>query len=320
MKSTIMNKIMKSEVINKTAIFADLFNLNITGFRTKSTVENSNRIELMSDNLLVGYIDITVNELNPNTIETDMPFTLYTPIGKVEGSYSEHFQLFKYEVAKRKDEFEKIEGLFEVSNRSHESKEKYKISSHMTLTKEDGTRTQLISNCLAGNYLVEIYKSNNDKSETARLYLNSGNLCLDHFHYPRFNKREFLSRIKINLDSDEEIHQVNFEFKGEEPYKRNIKLSTEVYLPAFRKTALLDYSDVSEDIDLFDERLGEFIDEVKEDYTILANGITPISIYDKQARLCFHGKKDKFKLEFSRAKEVQTTLESNKVLKKIDNK
>lgn len=315
MKNIIFNKLMKSEVVEKIAIFADLFNLNITGFRTKEP----NRIELVSDKVIVGYIDAIVNDLSPNTIETDMPFILYTPIGKVEGHYSNHFQLFKYEVLKREGEFEKIDGLFEVTSNSKESREKYKISSHMTLTKEDGTRTQLISNCLAGNYLVEINKSGNSNSETARLYFKSGNLCLDHFHYPRFNDREFYAKIKIDLDS-ETRSSINFEFKDEKPYKRYVKLPIEryKYLPAFRKTAFIDYSDIGEDIDLFDERLGNFINEVKEDYTLLANGITPISIYDKQARLCFHGEKDKFKLGFSRANDIETTLDSNKVLRKTD--
>lgn len=315
MKNTIFNKIMKSEVVEKIAIFADLFNLNITGFR----INEPNRIELVSDNIIVGYIDAVVNELSPNEIETDMPFTLYTPIGKVEGHYSNHFQLFKYEVSKRKGEFEKIDGLFEVTSKSKESRDKYKISSHMTLTKEDGTRTQLISNCLAGNYLVEINKSGKDNSETARLYLKTGNLCLDHFHYPRFNEREFYSQIKINLEAETRC-PINFEFKDEKPYKRYVKLPIDkyYYLPAFRKADFVDYNDIGEDINLFDERLGNFIDEVREDYTLLANGITPISLYDKQARLSFHGEKDKFKLGFSRANELKTTLDSNKVLRKTD--
>jgi len=58
-------------------------------------------------------------------------------------------------------------------------------------------------------------------------------------------------------------------------------------------------------------------EEIRQELTILANGITTINIYDKIAMLCFFKKSDKFKLDFSRAEQTNTALNYNPVLKRM---
>lgn len=316
MKSKIFKSVLRKDVVSKIAVFADVFNLSITSWRIKDIDEHTHRFEFFSKNTPVGYIDAITSDISPDYPETDMPFTLYTPIGKVTGHYSTHFEEFKYEVAKREKEFEKFDGLFKVQSTNNNGKEDYIISSHMDLETLDGTKNKVVFNSLAGSYQVEIERSGNGDSETARAYYNSGDLCVDHFHYPNFNDREYFSKIRMELEENQDKHQISYEFKGQVPYTKEIELPVKRYLPGWRKMELLDYSMIDEDIALFDERLLNFIDEVKNDLYLLANGVEPISIYDKLAQLCFHRETDRFKLGFSRAREISTVLDTDKVLRK----
>lgn len=316
MDKKIYKEILKKDVINKTKVFADVFNLNITGWSTKEVDEHTHRIEFLSGNTPVGYIDAITSDISPDYPNTDMPFTLYTPIGKVTGHYSTHFEEFKYEVAKREKEFNKFSGLFKIITDDRPNDNDYLISSYLELDTPEGIHNRIVFNRLAGSHLIGIERTGNNKSEEARLYYDSGDLCIDHFHYPQFNVKELFSKIKIHLERDIDKFQVDYTFKDQE-YSKEFNLPLERYLPGWRKMELLDYSIIDEDITLFDEKLLNFIDEVKSDLYLLANGVKPISIYDKLAQLCFHTEADKFKLGFSRAREISTVLDTDKVLRKL---
>lgn len=80
----------------------------------------------------------------------------------------------------------------------------------------------------------------------------------------------------------------------------------------------MDYDILGEEIKEQDSRMYEFIDEIRQMLTFLANGITPISLYDKLAQLSFYKESDKFKLDFTRAQEVDITLNNNLILKKMN--
>lgn len=315
MDKKIYKEILKKDVINKTKVFADVFNLNITGWSTKEVDEHTHRIEFLSGNTPVGYIDAITSDISPDYPNTDMPFILYTPLGKVAGHYSTHFEEFKYEVAKREKEFNKFSGLFKIITDDRPNDNDYLISSYLELDTPEGIHNRVIFNRLAGSHLIDIERTGNNKSEEARLYYDSGDLCIDHFHYPKFNTKELFSKIKLHLERDINKFQIDYTFKDQE-YSKEFALPLERYLPGWRKMELLDYSIVDEDIALFDERLLNFIDEVKNDLYLLANGVEPISIYDKLAQLCFHTEADKFKLGFSRAREISTVLDTDKVLRK----
>lgn len=316
MKDSIHRTILKKDIINKIKVFADVFNLNITGWSTKEVDEHTHRIELFSKGTPAGYIDAKTSDISPDYPETDMPFTLYTPLGKVTGYYSTHFEEFKYEVAKREKEFNKFDGLFKIVTDDRDNDNNYLISSYVELDSPEGVHNRIVFNRLAGSHLIEIERTGNNQSEEARLYYSSGDLCLDHFHYPQFNFQEMFSKIRIQLEKARNKYQIKYMFKDQKEYEKEFDLPLDTYLPGWRKMELLDYEVVDEDIALFDERLLNFIDEVKNDLYLLANGTEAISVYDKLAALCFHEDKDKFKLGFSRGRKIETALDKGKTKQK----
>lgn len=309
MNSNIYKRVMKDDVTRKIKIFADVFNLKITGWSKKEIDEHTHRIELFTNGTPVGYIDALTSDISPDYPQTDMPFVLYTPIGKVTGHYSTHFQLFKYDVSKRDGEFEKFDGLFKIKSNNSYANPDYEISSCTDIVTPEGIKTKVIFNNLAGNYQVELERSGNGDSETARAYLSSGDLCIDHFHFPEFNKRENYAKIRMPLEKRGKDYQVTYEFLGEPPYTQEVQLPVEGYIPSWRKIDLVSYDEIGENMALFDERMKELIDEISSDLTLLANGLTPITVYDKLAHLCFYDEKDKFKLGFSGASPINTALD-----------
>lgn len=326
MEQFAFREFMKNEVVQKIIIFADAFNLTIDGWRPANTDEHPYRINFYNKGMLVGYIDITTYDVGSSRYTTsDMPFTLFTPMGKIEGQYNSHFELFEYDIQNRKDAFEKIDGLFKIEgDRIYNINDgEYSISSTLKLTNLKGERIRVNFNRIASNYEVEIVKGTHNTEETVRLYTSSAYLRIEHFHYPEFNKRVGLTDIKIDLESRTTSHLGTFGFLNKEPYEKAFEIEYDqdrIYLLWWQILEQLSYSDISCEIEENDSRMLEFIEEIRKELTLLANGITPICIYDKIARICFFKARDKFKLDLTRANDTKTALTENPVLKRMRKK
>jgi len=259
-------------------------------------------------------------KLVPQNMQTDMPFTLFTPLGKITGYYSTHFKLFKYIIENRSDIFKKIEGLFGVDKYGEAHNRKYHISSYLTLEDLKDNCINLSFNNMTSNYVVKILKTGNTRHEEVRLYFGGGNIEISHFYYPSFNNKQELARIKMKIETGSNILPINFEFGNKDIYSKSINMGDEYFSfkPFWKKIEQIDFKVFSEEIAVNDPKMFEFIDEVRKDLTMLANGVTPICIYDKLAQLCFYDKSDSLQLAFSRAEDVNTALTYNRVLKKLN--
>lgn len=326
MEQFAFREFMNKEVVQKTIIFADAFNLTIDGWRPANTAEHPYRINFYNKGMLVGYIDIKTCDVGSwKSAESDMPFTLFTPMGKIDGNYSTHFEEFDYDIENRKESFIKLNGLFKIKgNRIGNINDgEYSISSTLKLTDLKGGHIRVNFNCIASNYEVEIVKGTHNTEETLRLYTNSEYLRIEHFHYPEFNKRVGLTDVKIDLESRTTSHIGTFSFLGKESYGKIFEVEHDensIYLLWWQILEQLNYSDISCEIEENDPRMLEFIEEIRKELTLLANGITPICIYDKMARICFFKARDKFKLDLTRANDTKTALTENPVLKRMRKK
>lgn len=323
MEQFAFREFMKKEVVQKTIIFADAFNLTIDGWRPANTDEHPYRINFYNKGMHVGHIDITTYDVGSSRYTTsDMPFALFTPMGRIEGHYNTHFEEFVYDMQSRQDSFEKIDGLFKIEGDKIDNLNngEYFIASYITLTNLKGERVRVNFNRIASNYEVEIVKSGNNTGETVRLYTNSEYLRIEHFHYPKFNKKEELANIKIDLERKTTSHIGTFSFLGKETYEKVFEVEYDehsIYLLWWQILEQLNYSDISSEIAEYDPKMIKFIEEIRKELTLLANGITPICIYDKMARICFFKAKDKFKLDLTRADDTKTALTENPVLKRM---
>lgn len=324
MEKFVFREFMNKEVIQKVIIFADAFNLNIDNWRPANTEANPYRINFYSGGVIVGYIDAEIFSIGTvSSVETDMPFVLFTPFGKMTGYFSTHFELFKYAFENKNDD-KKIEGLFRIKNYG-EFNTKYDISSTLEFTDEKNVQTRVNLNKIGGNYIVEIVKTGNQRYETVRLHFMGSNLCIDHFHYPKRNQREDLATIKINLENREKSHLGKFGFLGHLPYAKIIEQEIpkdRCYwenLPYWKKIDFMDYEEIKKEIELYDARMISFLNEVRDSLTWKANGITPISIYDKIANSCFGNEEEQFQLAFTEAQDTKVAMKDNLVLKKMMN-
>ncbi len=318
MGKNLFSKFMQKEVVQKTIIFADTFNLNINGWKLANTLEHPYRIVFYNQRMLVGFIDLELYDFGENVIKSDMPFTLFTPIGKVTGIYSTSQELFRYSI--EKNYLKEMTGLFKIQ-KSQVFKEHYLIETFATLEDIDENRTKVIFSKFSNGYTIEITRNTKTSHETVRVGTFGGNLTIEHFDYPKFNERRYLAKIKLERkEYNNKIIPASFEFLNETCYQKYIEIKNResIFIPSGIKIEFLDYDILGEEIKEQDSRMYEFIDEIRQILTFLANGITPISLYDKLAQLSFYKESDKFKLDFTRAQEVDITLNNNLILKKMN--
>lgn len=318
MENFAFREFMKNDVVQKTIIFADAFNLNIDGWKPVNSEKYPYRINFYSANLLVGYIDIVTYEIGSSKYpKTDLPFVLFTPVGKIIGSFSTYLKLFRYYIEKKTDSFEKIEGLFEVGKYSKEVGEDYRIGSFLNLYNLAGVFVKIDFN--KANYLIDIRKEHAKCIETVRLYIEGEYLIIEHFNFPQLKERQDLAKIKMKVDFEAPMFRASFDFQNTELYQKDIKINKHSFFPYWRRIGYLDYNAISEEIAKNDPAMFQFIDEVRKSLTMLANGIIPVSIYDKLAQLCFFNEFDKLEFDFTRAQSKEVALTRNLVLKRMDN-
>lgn len=322
MEKIFFKEFMQHDVVQKTVIFADAFNLNIDSWRPSNTSKHPYQINFYNKGMLVGYISIKTFEIGSSKYpETDMPFTLFTPLGKIEGHYNSHFQEFVYDIQNRKDAFAKIDGLFKVKDYNLDPTKDYFIASTLDLTNLKGESIRIVFNRLGGNYEVEINKRATNTEETTRLYICSAYIRIEHLLLMSPNQKITFANVKIDLEKSSEVAPTHFDFLDKESYDQTLDIKNEMhrFFPIWYYLDQIDFSSISAEIEKNDPRILEFIEEVRNELTLLANGITPVCIYDKIARICFFKEKDKFKLDFTRAQNVEVALTRNRILRKMPN-
>lgn len=328
MENFVFKNFMNNEVIQKTILFADAFNLYIDGWRPANSPNHPYRIVFYNGGMIVGYIDTDVYQITSSKyVKTDMPLVLFTPFGKITGNFNTHYNTFSYTIENQKHVFERINGAFRVDKSSKETGEKYQIASSLTLTDLENHKTRIAFNRLLGNYTIEITKTGNKNQEAINLYLDRGYLLrIRHFNIPipTIGEIQYMSKITVDLDIEGDKFPASFEFLDTEfsgivPYRKEIDSKDKFlhFIPYWKKLPLIDLSIIDEEIAKNDPSMLTFIDEVRAALTLPANGITPVSIYDRIAQLCFYDEIDKYKLDFTRAKSTKTALTHNPVLKRM---
>ena len=314
MEKFVFKIFMNKEIIQKTIIFADTFNLKVDGWRPANTHEHPYRIVFYNDKMIVGYIDAETNYIGQ--VKVDMSFVLFTPVGSVIGNISTDTGRFKYSIENRKDSFESIEGVFMI-NKYDEKRERYHISSIVILNDLDTNLIRVIFDNSTNNYDIFISKQTAENYEVVKVNSFDSQMSLEHFDYPVTGRRYF-AKINLDVEGSNDFVPVNFEFLDKGAYRKDIDFLCDAsrYLSYRKKFGLINYDAFAREISENDLRMFSLIDEVKEDLTFLANGITPVSIYDRMAQLCFYDKIDKFKLDFTRSQNVEIALKHSLVLKK----
>ena len=323
MDKKVFKKFRMNDVVQSTVIFADAFNLHIEKWRPANTEAHPHRILLYStygiDKVLVGYIDVTVKDIGRYQYDnSDMPFVLYTPFGPMTGHFSTSEKGFVYDIVGRNGEFEKIHGLFKVKKSVLDAGEKFDISSSMNVDFGDSDSVHFSLNNAASGYMLELVKRANKKEETVQLHFGSCKLTLEHFDYPSFNQRCVFGKVVADISADfvslKKMVPVTFDFQDMEPY-RICQPVDEMFnfMPYYKQLRELDCEAIGKELATHDPRLHEFIESIRNALTFKANGITPVTIYDRHAQLAFYDKYDAL-LYFSKAHKAKAALGGNPIL------
>lgn len=283
MEQFVFREFMKHEVVQKSKIFANAFHLKITGWRPANTKEHPYRMNFYCDNLLVGYIDAEVDSNLTEFVACEMPFTLYTPFGRLRGTLQQHSGIFSYHLF-YPNSLEKIDGTFTVERTYPSSK--YDVTS--IIWKEDlqGVRTKLLLG--EEDKILEMQKCEKGQCEVVTIsLLEKEKVQQEHIIYSNA-KSKTLSSIILEGQEDAVIADVTFA-NGKTIKKRIPKYHVEHdYAPEWLSILILGTQDLEKDIIANDERLYDFMDEVDDTFTFSANGGKPISFFEQMGgAYCF---------------------------------
>lgn len=320
MKKFVFKTIMDNEVIQKTIIFADAVNLSITGWKPANTEEHPYRILFFSYGSFCGYIDVELWDSSREAIKTEMPFIFWTPFGKVTGFFSMHYKHFCYELKERQGSFTNLAGVLNVRS-IRGSGGSYDIASSLSLTDLEHNCITVKFNSLNSYYDVKIVKTAKDShEEVLTLALKTDKVGIRHYDFMGFANRQDLSKISMDLSKKPNAVPIEFYFLSSGSYQKETPLNLDkpTLLSRYSEQSFLDFDWFAEEISENDPRMFAFIDEVRNDLTLLANGVTPVCIYDKLARLCFNSKSNKFKLDFTGAKDTNIVFKQSMILNKME--
>lgn len=310
---------MENEVVQKTIIFADSLNLNITGWKPSHSKEHPYRIFFFSMGVFVGYIEGKTRRNRNTNFKTDMPFRFWTPFGKVNGKFSTRFECFKYSF--ENEQLDKISGLFWVKNSGSQYSQRYTIGSSVHIGLDNYEEISVRFNCINSNYDIELIRWDRRSYESVNLCSRFDSyLSIGHCAYPILNEKRMLAKINVELADDDVTVPVNFTFLNGKSYQKMTDVDVCKFKTALcrRRAELFDYDMFAVEINENDPRMNEFIDEIREKLTLLANGTTPVCLYDKMANICFPKARDGFKLALSRAHDVGVAFEHSMILKKME--
>lgn len=313
MEQFVFRKFIHKEVIQKTVIFADALGLRITGWHPRNTENHPHRIDFYSDGLWVGFVDAKVNPDFPSFVEDTMSFQLYTPFGAVSGVFATSSGTFFYTL--QMVENDKIDGEFRVTKNRY-TKE-YDISSVMDLFIGiiDVARVEFN----VGNTIINILRAREQLMVTS----NTEELFIEHIKTWSAELQEICARINISIDNDENTSRANYSFRGVNGFEgQTIRLKDDTHSydrkQKREKLGLICSEETLDLIEYYDQRMVSFLEGTKERFIFLANGLTPVSIFDRMAKICFYGSNQQFFYEFLRPKKVKIALDHNPVLKKIN--
>lgn len=312
MEQFVFREFMRNEVIQKTVIFADALGLRITAWHPRNTEKYPYRIDFYSDGLWVGYIDAKVFL---GFVESEMPFELYTPFGKTLGTFWQSQGNFDYKLNITTNEKKELNGVFTVRSLQKENT----FSSMISLRDENNLAASLRFN--AGRGIIEITKYSKQSQEEV-IMTRSG--IIDHSRYLPIKKKEQLARIILEIEEKicEETRTAcaKCEFLHYPVYDKEIMLKegASSYRAPWNKIGFIKTESLLSEIKLYDERMLDFFNEINGMLTLSANGITPVSIFDRMAKLCFYGQTQQFFYELLRPTDVKISLDHNPVLKKMN--
>lgn len=316
MENFVFRKFMEKRVIHKTKIFADAFNLKINSWHPENSKEHPYRINFYSGSLRVGYIDAEIYTVGDSQyVENEMPYVLFTPFGKITGKLS--YSVFDFKMDNIQDSFTEFRGLVEIKDSRNASDTKYSVGAYLTLKDLENNQIDVTFDRIIHSYDFKIVRTNRGISETLSLYVGDGHASIEHYDYCQSDGTRYLSQINLELGKGSREVPINFDFLDNVPYQKEVSLDCDsVPIGHYPQLEKIDFNEVNQEIEKNDPRMGEFIDEIRATFTLPANGVTPVSLYDRFAKLCFYYPQYKFNLALTRAKSTKVALDDSFILKK----
>ena len=312
MEKTVFKAYIRDEIIQKTVIFSRAFNLTINKWHTNEyDKEHPYRVYFYVDNEIVGYIDAETNKIGDTIyVQNEFPFVLYTPLGKIKGAFSSgyaHAGYFVFKMPLKNSKIDFLDGLVTIIKTGLDRK--YIFSAGLSFYQKQELVTMLNVGDTSSNYLFEIERYE-EPYDSVTL---SHSLSLVHDIAENHVPIE-VARAKISLDMmhckirahGQDVCCMPLEYKEGVPKEGqyNIKPQYVDFRPVYAKL-------LNVDPDLF-----KTIDATRSDLVFMANGITPVNLYDLVTSMAF----DRSMLyirELAHTEETDINLENNPVLKRM---
>lgn len=321
MRDYVLKEFLKTQIVPRTIVFADALGLTMDSWHLLKQQNGSYQVNFFSNKLYVGHI--LIKEVG-NKLDNHLPLKLYTPFGPLEGVFDQKKSEFSYVLTINQEDAIQLTGKFGIDAPyiGYHGEEPYFISSEMTLEHKNGMRTILWFN--VADRMIVMSGWGNRKDETLRVEFLPQKMQITHFNFPECINNGDIARIELTLVSGEgnkKVVRPRYKFMKRPAYfKDDLKLENgaRAYKTYKSKMGFISAEDILQEIELYDERMLEFIDEMKMIFTLSANGLTDVCIFDRMAKLCFHPPVKQFFYHFLRPADINVVLDHNPILKKMN--
>lgn len=317
MERIAFREFMKDNIVQKMVILAQCLGLEIEKWQPDRNEKYPYRICFYTDDMMVGFIDsLTTNYGNLLLVSGKHPFTLYTPFGKVTGFYQN--DNFNLEMPITDKKFDYLKGVIEVKKQALRKDERYSVVSSLTLFNRDKAllHTEFGKGASSYVFAIERYTKPYDKV----LYDISDTVHIEH---GCMEGHEFVKKIEASIDYNDiwQIEEPKCEVKVDDEtyevpigYKKRIKAS---FLPTDLLYKQTDFQPLYDEIMSLDPDLFKIIEETRSDLTFLANGISPVCLYDILARCTFYDSPRHPVLDFASVGEASVKINEHPVLRRM---
>lgn len=312
MESAVFKTYMRDEIIQKSIIFSRAFNLNINNWKSELFDRaHPYRIYFYSDYKYVGYVDSEVDKIgNVISPKSEHPFVFFTPLGKVEGTLtSRYISYFVFKMPLKNSKIDFLEGLVTLIKTGNDKQ--YVFSARLSFYQNK----KLVINLNVGDASSNYFEL--QRFEEPFDTISFGH-SLNMIHSVVDNHESVeIARAKVNLDgrrySISEGNHLSYslplKFKDDVPEEAQFGV----------RMQYVDLQPVYAELSKVDPDFFIPIDTTRDDLVFMANGITPINLYDLMTTMAYSRSMQYIK-GFAHTHDVSLDLENNPVLKRMREK
>lgn len=315
MEKSVFKAYMREEIIQKSIIFGQAFNLTINSWGTKRNDEKHPfRIYFYADKEYVGFVDAGINKYGDTIfVKGEHPFVFYTPLGKVEGTYRTGYNqagYFSFVMPIKNAKLDSLDGLIEVGRTGLDKK--YIFGAMLSFYKDQKLVTKLNvgDTSLSNLFEVQRYEAPYDMVSFGHSLNIRHTIAENH-------ELVVMSKAKIHMDTmecriwalDHDSYAIPLQCKEGLPEEASIIM----------KPRYLDLEPVYEELVSVDPTFFKAVDATRDDLVFKANGITPVNLYDIMTSMAYSNSL-KYVTEFAHTKDTGISFEDNLVLKRMREK